>query len=159
MQEPDKQGTPTKPDAKSRPNAWSVAMARQISDALGGSLPAVFFAPLVKGEAVMPLKQGIYEDLLHAFPDANPERLRPALGRYTRSLTYLHVLRQGGDRHDMDGSPAGEITDGHREYAAVQFEQQREFLKARRLAGKDEGTGNAEIGSAADLPGGGHKPG
>jgi sRNA-binding protein len=64
-----------------------------------------------------PLKVGIHNDLIGRFPEAD----KPALLKWTRwwcsSRGYVEVIARGGDRYDLDGNPAGTITDADIKHA------------------------------------------
>ncbi len=95
--------------------------------------PACFIA---EGEA-KPLKIGIFQDLATRL--AGDERvsrtlLRSALRQYTSSWRYLHGVKAGAIRVDLDGNPAGELTEEHVTHArqALKDSKDKVFASRRR---------------------------
>lgn len=66
----------------------------------------------------MPLAIGIDKQLIARQPDLNRKALRIALGMHTNSLRYLKVMKKATARFDLDGNPAGEVTEEQRVHAA-----------------------------------------
>ena len=64
-----------------------------------------------------PLAIGIHKAIKARLPDTGEGALRLALKRHTGSTKYLKSLANGNQRFDLDGSPAGEITDTQRQQA------------------------------------------
>src|SRR5262245_33208459 len=78
-----------------------------------------------------PLKIGIGKELAVAVEGAlTPEELDAALRLYTAQKAYLRTLKDGAQRVDLDGSPAGIVTP---EQAAT-ARQRIERLEARASA-------------------------
>jgi ProP effector len=74
-----------------------------------------------------PLKIGIYNELLAALDGAVTKReLHTALGVYTSNPAYLRALVAGAVRIDLNGVPAGTVTQDEAEHA-------KQRLIARRL--------------------------
>ena len=62
--------------------------------------------PKLFGAQFLPLKRGIFQDLLQAHPDDfSADALKSALSQHTRSSRYLSVVSQGMQRHDLQGQP------------------------------------------------------
>jgi sRNA-binding protein len=62
------------------------------------------FYPHLFGEVFLPLKRGIFQDLLAAHPEAiEREALKDALAQHTRSTRYLTAVAAGQPRHDLQG--------------------------------------------------------
>lgn len=60
--------------------------------------------PRLFGPEPLPLKRGIYQDLLDAHKDElDPAELKAALSRHTRSGRYLNAVAAGRPRHDLQG--------------------------------------------------------
>jgi ProP effector len=72
-----------------------------------------------------PLKLGIHNDIDVA---VTPEELGLALRLYVSNPRYLRSMRAGADRIDLDGNPAGTVTESEAAAAAHQL--------ARRVARK-----------------------
>ena len=136
--------TTGKPDKRRRPNAWSLAMARQFEAALGGDCPVVLAGPLIEGSEILPLRIGMFEELLAAYPDADAAALKAALGRYCRNLAYHEAVRDGEWRHDRHGKRVAELSAGERKNAATSFEAVLRKIRERKAA-----AAAAEAGSSA----------
>ena len=92
--------------------------------------PALFGA----GRA-LPIKLRIQSDIQLRAPGIFTRRsLSPFLHRYTTSTAYLKALVHAPHRFDLDGAPAGEIDDVHRQAAAAELERRRSLFEARRAA-------------------------
>lgn len=73
----------------------------------------------LEGEA-KPLKIGIFQDLaerLNEDEKVSKTQLRAALRQYTSSWRYLHGVKPGAVRVDLDGNPCGELEEEHVEHA------------------------------------------
>lgn len=99
-----------------------------------------------EGEA-RPLKIGIFQDLVERVQGENSlskTQLRSALRLYTSSWRYLHGIKAGAARVDLDGNACGVLDEQHVEHARKQLEEakarvqaQREQQKAKREAGEE----------------------
>ncbi|WP_299074387.1 RNA chaperone ProQ [uncultured Paraglaciecola sp.] len=100
-----------------------------------------------KGDA-KPLKIGIFQDLAERLE--NEERvsktlLRSSLRHYTNSWRYLHSIKKGAHRIDLDGNNVAAIEDEHVEHAKKQLdeskakvaEKRKEQQKEQKAAGVD----------------------
>jgi ProP effector len=65
-----------------------------------------------------PLAIGIHKSVRARLPDINAAELRTALQRHTASTRYLKALANSSQRFDLDGQPAGEVTQEQRDLAA-----------------------------------------
>lgn len=84
-----------------------------------------------------PLKVGIHEDLVAREPW--PDKLvRRALACYVHLPRYLKAVRAGAERVDLDGQPAGAVSEGEARHARKKLEslqaQQREQAPERKPA-------------------------
>lgn len=68
-----------------------------------------------------PLAIGIDKQLLEARPAINRKQLRSALGMHTRSVRYLKSLQGATQRANLDGSPAGEVSEEQRALASKEL--------------------------------------
>src|SRR6185369_7078792 len=60
--------------------------------------------PHLFGAVFLPLKRGIFQDILAAHPDViEREALKEALAQHTRSTRYLTAVASGQPRHDLQG--------------------------------------------------------
>jgi ProP effector len=96
-----------------------------------------------KGDA-KPLKIGIFQDLAERLE--NEERvsktlLRSSLRHYTNSWRYLHCIKKGAQRIDLDGNDIAAIEDEHVEHAKKQLDESKakvaEKRKEQKAAGAD----------------------
>lgn len=65
-----------------------------------------------------PLAIGIDRQLLAQEAGIDRRVLRLALGMHTHSYRYLKSMEKVGQRFNLDGSPAGEVPEEHRQHAA-----------------------------------------
>jgi ProP effector len=65
-----------------------------------------------------PLAIGIDKAILARLPDLDRAALRNALRQHTAATRYLKVLQHATQRVDLDGQPAGEVTEAQRAHAA-----------------------------------------
>jgi ProP effector len=95
-----------------------------------------------------PLKVGIHHDL--AAREPWPEKLvRRALAGYVNLPRYLKAVREGAERIDLDGAPAGDVDAQAAEHAKRKLERlQSERLERSRPAGAapKRGSGKANSG-------------
>lgn len=70
--------------------------------------------PSLFGAKFLPLKRGIYQDLMAAHPDVfQKDSLKAALGFHTRSTRYLQYVADGNKRHDLQGIAGEEVAPEH----------------------------------------------
>jgi ProP effector len=80
-----------------------------------------------------PLKVGIHDDILVKLGGTiAPQELSIALCFYTANAGYLTALRTGTPRVDLDGSPAGTVTESESDFAKVKLAKRRTKWQARR---------------------------
>ncbi|MGE5451474.1 MAG: ProQ/FINO family protein [Acidobacteriota bacterium] len=90
--------------------------------------PALFGAP-----RPLPLKLRIQADIQERAPGVFTKAVLSAfLRRYTGSHAYLTGLTKATQRFDLDGQPAGEITDEHRKAASDELTRRRDNKNAQR---------------------------
>lgn len=88
----------------------------------------------LEGEA-KPLKIGIFQDLaerLNEDPKVSKTQLRAALRQYTSSWRYLHGVKAGAVRIDLDGNACGELEEQHVEHAQAALAESKARVDARR---------------------------
>lgn len=70
-------------------------------------------------DPLIPLKTGIYTDLVERLPEVNATLLRQALANHTRRHGYLLALihRKGDGRYHVDGVAVGTVTPEERAHA------------------------------------------
>ena len=70
--------------------------------------------PALFGAKFLPLKRGIFQDLMTAHPDTfRKDSLKAALGFHTRSTRYLQCVADGHKRHDLQGLAGEEVAPEH----------------------------------------------
>jgi hypothetical protein len=83
--------------------------------------------PQLFGERFLPLKLGIFQELLAAHPDAfKRDTLKTALGVHTRSTRYLQSVAAGLKRHDLQGNPVEDVAPEHVYLSIVELFQRRQ---------------------------------
>ena len=85
-----------------------------------------------------PLAIGIDKQVLARLSEVDRKTLRIALGMHTHSLRYLKTMEKATQRLDLDGQPAEEVADTHRNYATEvlreRFKKEAERRRAQREA-------------------------
>ncbi|MEJ6021420.1 ProQ/FinO family protein [Ramlibacter sp. PS4R-6] len=101
--------------------------ARPVLDKLAHAHPQLF------GARFLPLKVGIFEELMAAHAGAfTKDELKAALAFHARSTRYLEAVASGAQRHGLDGTPAGAIAPEHVHHAIM------EVFKRRKLRSKED---------------------
>jgi ProP effector len=98
------------------------APARQhpVLDQLAALYPALF------GETLLPLKRGIFQDLLAAQPEVlDKDSLKAALALHTRSTRYLTAVASGQDRHDLSAQAVEPLAPEHMHHALIEVFRRR----------------------------------
>lgn len=76
------------------------------------------------------------------FPEFSRKALRTALRLHTSSTRYLKAVEKGDTRFDLDGHPAGEVTEAQRNHAAAllkeRFAKAAQARRAQREAAEAE---------------------
>ena len=87
-----------------------------------------------------PLAIGIDKQLFAALPELSKKAIRIAMRNHTISTRYLKEMEKGTQRLNLDGTPAGEVTDENRQHATEQlrerFKKQAEQRRALEAASK-----------------------
>ena len=106
--------------ATERTAAAAPARQHPVLDQLATLVPVLF------GETLLPLKRGIFEDLLAAHPGVlDKESLKAALGLHARSTRYLTVVASGLPRHDLSGQPVEDLTPEQVHHALIEVFRRR----------------------------------
>jgi sRNA-binding protein len=83
--------------------------------------------PHLFGAKFLPLKLGIFQDLLAAHPEAfQRDGLKAALGVHARSTRYLQCVASGLARHDLAGLAVESVAPEHLFLAMVELFQRRQ---------------------------------
>jgi ProP effector len=86
--------------------------------------------PHLFGAEFLPLKLGVFQELLAAHPDAlNKDTLKVALSVHTRSTRYLQSVAAGMQRHGLDGQPVEPLAPEHIYFAILELHRRR-FARA-----------------------------
>ncbi len=118
-QRPNRGRRPQRPAAE-RPAGPAPARQHPVLDQLATLYPVLF------GEVLLPLKRGIYQDLLAAQPDAlDKDGLKAALALHTRSTRYLTVVASGLPRHNLAGEPVEDLTPEQVHHALIEVFRRR----------------------------------
>lgn len=83
---------------------------------------------------IKPLAIGIDKQLLALDANINRKALRLALGIHTNSFRYLKSMEKATQRFNLDGSPAGEVPEGHRKHASEILRERSKKEAERRQA-------------------------
>lgn len=82
--------------------------------------------PRLFGARFLPLKLGVFEDLVAAHPEALPTaELKVALGLHTRSTRYIEAVASGLPRHDLQGKPLEPVAPEHVHHAILELYKRR----------------------------------
>ncbi len=107
-----------------------------VAAALKELFPALFSGP------ARPVKLRIQADIQERAPGKfSKQQLSAFLRRYTGGTGYLIGLTKAKQRFDLDGQPAGDISDEHRQAAQEELTRRRGITETRRA---DEERGRQE---------------
>ena len=92
------------------------------------------FHPQLFGARFLPLKLGIFEELMAAHPgDFTKDELKAALAFHARSTRYLEAVASGEQRHGLQGEPAGELAPEHVHHAIMEVFRRRQQRSKENL--------------------------
>lgn len=101
-----------------------------------------------------PLAIGIDKQVFAQMPEVEKKALRLAMRSHTISTRYLKEMEKGTVRLNLDGTPAGEVTDENRQHAAEllreRFKKQLEQRKVAEAAAKAEQLRAAKLNQLAE---------
>ncbi|MDR0227364.1 MAG: ProQ/FinO family protein [Burkholderiaceae bacterium] len=134
-------GRGRQPGATTEPVAAATASPAQAPRAARSQHPLLVqlaeWHPQLFGEQPLPLKRGIFEDLLGAHPEGlDREQLKLALAQHTRSSRYLTVVASGQARHDLQGQSVEAMAPEHVHHALIEVFRRRQQRSAEDLAPK-----------------------
>jgi len=93
--------------------------------------------PQLFGAVFLPLKRGIFQDLLETHPDAfDKDSLKAALSLHTRSTRYLTAVASGEQRHDLTGQPVEAMAPEHVHHALLEVFRRRQTRSKEDLRPK-----------------------
>lgn len=82
--------------------------------------------PRLFGARFLPLKLGVYEELVAAHPQELPAaELKVAMRLHTRSTRYIEALAAGLPRHDLQGKPVEPVAPEHVHHAILELYKRR----------------------------------
>ncbi len=83
--------------------------------------------PKMFGARFLPLKLGVFQDLLALHPDEfKREDLKVALGLHARSTRYLEAVAAGEKRHDLNAVPVEDVAPEHVHHAILEVFRRRQ---------------------------------
>lgn len=89
--------------------------------------------PRLFGARFLPLKLGVFEDLVAANPQALPApELKVALGLHTRSTRYIEAVASGLPRHDLQARPVEPVAPEHVQHAILELYKRRSGKEPER---------------------------
>lgn len=90
--------------------------------------------PKMFGARFLPLKLGVYQELLALHPDEfKKEDLKIALGLHARSTRYLEAVATGEKRHDLNGEPVEPVAPEHVHHAILEVFKRRQARSGEDL--------------------------
>jgi ProP effector len=92
--------------------------------------------------AYQPLAIGIHEAIAARLPDLVAAELKTALRIHTKSTRYLKSVANAKQRFDLDGNPAGDVSDEQRQHAAEMLKER--FRKDRERKDAEEAARKAQ---------------
>ena len=89
------------------------------------------------GAQFLPLKLGVFQDLLARHPDDfKKDELKLAMGQHARSTRYLESVASGLARHDLDGNPVEPVSPEHVHHAILEVFRRRQARSKEDLRPK-----------------------
>lgn len=124
------------PAAATAPAADAAAPAvADLSPAACAAKLAGLFPALFGVQPPRPLKLHIQADIQQRAPGVFTRKsLSGFLHRHTTSTAYLKAMAAAAERVDLDGQPAGELADEHRQAAVTELQRRRASHDERRAA-------------------------
>ena len=124
-----KLGAAPKPAAQSKPapaakpksvSAEDVRKRRALAmqETLVQRFPAAFKP---QGQPRLPLKIGIYDDIISLAPDLPEAEVKNAIRLYVNQRFYNRVIIEGAPRVDLNGEPAGLVTAEQAAWAKIKL--------------------------------------
>ena len=119
-----------KPEAKAKPAERKQAVL-PVLEQLFSLYPHLF------GAEFLPLKRGIFQDLLERHPEVfQRDSLKAALSVHARSTRYLQCVAAGKARHDLDGAAVEEVAPEHVFQTLVELHRRRQVRSQEDLRPK-----------------------
>lgn len=114
------------------PAAVTVTNAVEMSPAACAAKLKELFPALFVGGGVKPLKLRVQADIQERAPGVfTKAQLSAFLRRHTGSTSYLMAISKARTRFDLDGQPAGDLSDEHRAAALEELNRRRGLQQER----------------------------
>jgi ProP effector len=121
----DTQASEAAPAGAPKPTESPAATAARLAELF----PALFAGP------AKPFKLRIQVDIQERAPGVfSKQALSAYFRRHTGTTSYLMAVSKGKQRFDLDGQPAGELSDEHRQLATDELARRRTAVNAKREA-------------------------
>jgi ProP effector len=125
-------------DADADASAPKTAAIPDLSPAACAALLAERFPALFGVGHALPIKLRIQADIQARAPGVfNKKSLSIFLHRHTTSTAYIKALVNSPQRIDLDGQPAGEIAQEHKDAGVVELQRRQAIVQARRVAERE----------------------
>jgi sRNA-binding protein len=142
-------GVPEAAEGQAGPEAAAAAAPEMTAAACAARLAELFPALFGADGPPRPVKLRVHADVQQRAPGVFTRRvLSTFLARHTTTSAYLRGLVESPHRFDLDGQPAGEIADEHRQAAREELARRR----ALRRGPPGNGRRPAAAGGPAPLP-------
>ena len=129
------QATPTAAAAEPAPKAPAIP---DLSPAACAALLAERFPALFGVGRALPIKLRIQADIQERAPGVfNKKSLSIFLHRHTTSTAYIKALVNSPQRIDLDGQPAGDMAQEHKDAGVVELQRRQAIVQARRVAERE----------------------
>jgi len=114
-------------DSSTPPSDTAPSTAPDCAQQLAQMFPALFSGP------PKPIKLRIQNDIQERAPGVfSKQALSGFFRRYTTTTSYLVAVSKATHRFDLDGQPAGELADEHRQAALTELARRRAIRDSRR---------------------------
>jgi len=102
--------------------------------------------PALFGDAPKPIKLRIQADIQERVPGVFTKKaLSIFLHRHTGGTAYLVALSKATQRFDLDGQPAGELSEEHRQAAVEELKRRRGLHEERRALEDEQRRNRAQL--------------
>ncbi len=130
--------TAAEPTSEQTPQAQAPVASPKSKPSVQPVLEKLFeLYPNLFGAEFLPLKLGVFQELLAAHPDVfERDSLKLALGLHTRSGRYLQSVAAGHKRHDLQGVAGEDVAPEHIYFALVELFRRRQRRTAEDLRPK-----------------------
>ncbi len=136
--EPAVEGTP-EPEQDANPAGAAAPKVADLSPAACAAALTQQFPALFGAGVLLPVKLRIQTDIqLRAPGTFSRKALSLYLHRHTTSTAYIRALLAAAHRFDLDGQPAGEISEEHRAAAVAELDRRKAIVQERRAAQRQQ---------------------